>query len=340
MLFTRTQNSHPYFKVSYGLTLLVFVCLALLSHQAYALDAKEKLALTLGDNDTRIAALNAAIVKDDAELLPYLKHLQADEVMHYQDGLYIVSDENTTNALTGEVVELPDDAEEIINNNQMGSELDAAIAALNLLSADPATRLEAAKALQGTEANASRLSLIKKAESSATQTEVKSLLNMVRSSIELTSKDKAERIAAAEVLANSGSAEMKQMLMARLNEGGEQDAEVLAVIKNSLKKIDSNLVLYERLGQVFTGISLGSILLLAALGLAVTYGLMGVINMAHGEMMMIGAYATYIVQDLFLKYLPAHFGWYLLVAIPVAFIVTAIVGIIIERSVIRFLYSR
>jgi urea transport system permease protein len=107
-----------------------------------------------------------------------------------------------------------------------------------------------------------------------------------------------------------------------------------------LKKIDSNLVVFERLGQVFTGISLGSILLLAALGLAVTYGLMGVINMAHGEMMMIGAYATYLVQDIFLKYLPNQFGWYLLVAIPVAFIVTAIVGIIIERSVLRFLYGR
>lgn len=94
------------------------------------------------------------------------------------------------------------------------------------------------------------------------------------------------------------------------------------------------------MGQVFTGISLGSILLLAALGLAVTYGLMGVINMAHGEMMMIGAYATFIVQNFFLKYLPDHFQWYLLTAIPVAFLMTALIGILIERSVLRSLYGR
>jgi len=91
---------------------------------------------------------------------------------------------------------------------------------------------------------------------------------------------------------------------------------------------------------VFSGISLGSILLLVALGLAITYGLMGVINMAHGELMMIGAYATYVVQGVFRKYLPGAFDWYLVAAVPVSFAASAVMGAILERGVIRFLYGR
>jgi urea transport system permease protein len=91
---------------------------------------------------------------------------------------------------------------------------------------------------------------------------------------------------------------------------------------------------------MFSGISLGSILLLVALGLAITYGLMGVINMAHGELMMIGAYATYVVQGLFQKFLPGAFDWYLLASVPVSFLASALVGAALERSVIRFLYGR
>jgi urea transport system permease protein len=92
--------------------------------------------------------------------------------------------------------------------------------------------------------------------------------------------------------------------------------------------------------RLFTGISLGSILLLAALGLAITYGLMGVINMAHGELMMVGAYATYVVQNVFRAHLPGAFDLYLVCAIPVAFAVSAVVGMVLERTVIRFLYGR
>ena len=95
-----------------------------------------------------------------------------------------------------------------------------------------------------------------------------------------------------------------------------------------------------RVGLLFSGVSLGSILLLAALGLAITYGLMGVINMAHGELIMIGAYTTYVVQNLFRQYAPGAFDAYLLLAVPAAFAVSACVGMALERSVIRWLYGR
>jgi urea transport system permease protein len=93
-------------------------------------------------------------------------------------------------------------------------------------------------------------------------------------------------------------------------------------------------------GLAFSGVSLGSILLLAALGLAITYGLMGVINMAHGELIMIGAYTTYVVQNLFHAWLPGAFGWYLALAVPASFAVSGLVGMVLERSVIRWLYGR
>lgn len=96
----------------------------------------------------------------------------------------------------------------------------------------------------------------------------------------------------------------------------------------------------EYAGRIFSGVSLGSVLLLAALGLAITYGLMGVINMAHGEMLMIGAYTTYMTQVMFRSYWPQIFDIYLLFAVPLSFMVAALVGMVMERGVIRYLYGR
>jgi urea transport system permease protein len=115
---------------------------------------------------------------------------------------------------------------------------------------------------------------------------------------------------------------------------------VRAALGRALGGVRDRLAWGERVGVVFTGISLGSILLLAALGLAITYGLMGVINMAHGELLMIGAYATYVVQNVFRNHLPGLFDYYILAAIPLSFLASALVGAAMERSVIRWLYGR
>jgi urea transport system permease protein len=120
----------------------------------------------------------------------------------------------------------------------------------------------------------------------------------------------------------------------------EPDEEVRAEAQRSLTAVEGRLVKGDIAARVFSGISLGTILLLAALGLAITYGLMGVINMAHGELIMIGAYATYVVQNLFRQYVPAAFDWYLVFAVPAAFVVSGLVGVLLERTVIRHLYGR
>ena len=112
----------------------------------------------------------------------------------------------------------------------------------------------------------------------------------------------------------------------------EPDAELRAAAERAIRAIDGSQRKGELAGAVFTGISLGSVLLLAALGLAITYGLMGVINMAHGEFLMIGAYTTFVVQNAFRQHAPGAFDWYLAAALPAAFACAFVVGVVIERT--------
>lgn len=319
---------------------VLMALIMLFSSGAWAISAEEKISLSIGANEARINELNKVLVNADETALPFLQLLLDDAVKLDGENLYAVGDEVTTNVLTGEEVVLSEMAEDVINNNQMRTELEAAINVLNLLSPDDELRKTSAESLVGSKPSVGRLAVIKKAEETESNEYIKELLVLVRASMQIASLDKAIRIASIKTLADSDSLGVKQLLSSRLQEGGETDKDVIKVINKALADIDSHLATYEHLGEIFTGISLGSILLLAALGLAVTFGLMGVINMAHGEMIMIGAYATYIVQNLFLQYLPDQFEWYLVAAIPSAFLVTAMVGIMLERTVLRFLYGR
>src|SRR5690606_25381112 len=116
----------------------------------------------------------------------------------------------------------------------------------------------------------------------------------------------------------------------------EPDSDVRNSAQVAVKSIESKLALYGAVETVFFGLSLGAVLVLASIGLAITFGVMGVTNMAHGELMMLGAYTTYVVQQL----MPGHLDISLFVAIPAAFLLSALVGIAIERGIIRFLYGR
>lgn len=107
-----------------------------------------------------------------------------------------------------------------------------------------------------------------------------------------------------------------------------------------MASIKGNLALWSTVQNAWYGLSLGSVLLLAAIGLAITFGVMGVINMAHGEMVMVGAYTTFVVQETIRTSYPAAFGYSLLIAVPLAFVVAGAIGVLIERTIIRFLYGR
>ncbi len=314
--------------------------LLLLSSAAHALSPESITSLTTGENEQRIDAIASVVNSGDSSAIPFLKNILNDEVKLADGKILIVSESGAIDAMTGEVVTLPEYPEDLINNNRMRNELDIAIAALSLRSSDDAVRLAAAKKLQQTSTSEAMLPLVRQAEKSEKRPKIRTLLVEIRAGIELYSSDKQLRLVAAHELAGSTSAQIRQSLTSRLELDGETDPEVRLAIEAAIESIEERLGYYEFAGTVFTGISLGSVLLLAALGLAITYGLMGVINMAHGEMMMLGAYSTYIVQNLFRQYMPEWFDGYVLAAIPVAFIVTALIGVVMERTVIRHLYGR
>jgi urea transport system permease protein len=320
------------------LGLLAGLCLAL-PGLAWALTPELAARIATGDSDDRIKALSEAVAASDPGLPAYLQALLADEVKVSGGKAYVVRDGQAVDAATGVAAKLPDDAEDVVNNNRMRGELEAAQAALGLFSKDRAQRAQAVAALKGN-ADEDKLALVERAEKAETDADLKAALAQLRAAILVTASDKARRLDAARLLADSGDPATRSLLLERLAKGAEADPEVRNALQASLDKVQGRLAWGERLGVLFTGISLGSILLLAALGLAITYGLMGVINMAHGELIMIGAYATWLVQNLFRSLLPGAFDWYIVAAIPASFIAAALVGAVLERSVIRWLYGR
>jgi len=303
----------------------------------HALTADEARALAIGEPDARIEALGKAVAAADDRTAAFLQALADDAVKTAGGKVFVVRDDQASDPVTGAAVPLPPDAEDVINNNRMRGELDSALAALNLFARDDQLRAAAVAELQKAP-DESRLPLIEKAYAAEANAAIKEQLGLVRAAALLSGSDKARRLEAARQLAASRSPATRNLLLQRLQE--ESDAQVKTALQASLRSIESSLAWGERAAAVFSGVSLGSILLLVALGLAITYGLMGVINMAHGELMMIGAYATYAVQGLFQKYLPHAFDWYLLAALPVAFGASALMGAVLERGVIRFLYGR
>jgi urea transport system permease protein len=304
---------------------------------AHALTADQAAAMATGESESRIAALNQAVAAADGRTAAFIQALADDAVKTAAGKAYIVRDGKATDPVTGADAALPVDAEDVVNNNRMRGELDTALAALKLFSND--ARLRAAAVVElGKEPDEARLPLIERAFAAETDAGIREQLALVRAATLLSSTDAARRLEAARLLGESRTPATRSLLLQRLKD--ETDPGVKAALAGSLRSIEASLVWGDRAAAAFSGISLGSILLLVALGLAITYGLMGVINMAHGELMMIGAYATYVVQGLFRNYLPGAFDWYLVAAVPVAFLASALMGAILERGVIRFLYGR
>ena len=304
---------------------------------AHSLTSAQARALATGETESRIAALNALLATPDDKAMALIQALSDDAVKFSDTAVIVMKDGKGFDPVTGAQVAVPDTAEDVINNNQMRTELGAALALVGLQSPDTRVRLEAVKTL-ASDPSEDKLPLIEKAYAAESVPAIKDALADLRFALLLGNADKAKRLEAARSLADSGTPATKLLLSERIKV--ESDAEVRTALRAALDQIDGRLAWGERLGVIFTGISLGSILLLVALGLAITYGLMGVINMAHGELMMIGAYATYVVQNLFRSYLPGAFDAYVLVAIPASFLAAAAVGAVLERGVIRWLYGR
>ena len=319
--------------------LLLLACLLFVTLPATALTQAEARAMAVGESDERAAAVARVAASADPKAPAFFRALLDDAVKVAGDKVLIVRDDKAVDAVTLAPTELPADAEDVVNSNRMRREIEGALASLKLLSPERAERAAALKELRE-QADELQLPMLEKAYAAETDAALKGELDMLRSAVLVSGSDPERRLEAARALSASSQPSVRALFAQRLEPGVETDARVRAQLGQGLAAVESRLAWGEKLGIVFTGISLGSILLLVALGLAITYGLMGVINMAHGELMMIGAYATWLVQNAFKAWLPAAFDWYMLLAIPASFLAAALVGAALERSVIRWLYGR
>jgi len=320
-------------------------CLTAFSAQA-AIDPALLRPLAGDDPDARIDAVGRIAAQADDDARKVLQALRDDALMATPEGAVLVLDgEQAWDPATGKTIPLPDGADGIVVNNRLRAAVEGALSGMALLSPDAAQRKEAASALQARSLDPEQLPLVRTALAKETDPATKSILQTLVAGADLHASDPASRRAALIELADSGNAALRPQLQAMLakNDDGswaEPDAAVRAAAASTLRAIDGRVSRAEFVGNIFYGVSLGSVLLLAALGLAITFGLMGIINMAHGELLMIGAYTTYLVQSLFRAYFPDALDWYLAAALPAAFIVAFAVGVVLERSVIRWLYGR
>ncbi len=224
--------------------------------------------------------------------------------------------------------------------NALRSQVRKLIAELEINAEHPATRLAALKKCDAT-VDEHLLSIIKARLPIETDAQVKQAIQQVLLLQHMTQGAKGERIAAIKVLKNEDSLAVVNQLKTFVEKDSEgqyleMDADIRHVAEAALTTITQRMQWYAGIETIFFGLSLGAVLVLSAIGLAITFGVMGVINMAHGELMMLGAYTTYVLQQL----LPNHTGLSLLLAIPAAFLMSAAVGMLIERGIIRFLYGR
>jgi len=232
-----------------------------------------------------------------------------------------------------------DDTRKVRLNNRLRGLIDNALASHQLLSDDSYVRLAAARQLQKS-AQPAQVAFLDRRLASEADAAVQAALGLALANLQLAASEPSVRLAAVRLLGETGDPQARTRLQALLEPGAENDPAVRTAAETSLVQVQRKLLIGELLGQAFSGLSLGSILLLAALGLAITFGLLGVINMAHGEMLMLGAYSTYMVQVLVQRFAPGAIEFYPLIALPVAFAVSAGIGMLLERTVIRHLYGR
>ena len=232
----------------------------------------------------------------------------------------------------------PDNLKTVRMNNRVRRTLESALGTLSLVAVDPVKRRAAAEAVFKAR-DPQALPLLETAIQKEKDTAIKNVMERARAAILVADSKASElaRLGAVETLAERGDQEVMSLLA---SVRPQAPANLVQSIDAAIKVIERRLSLLSAFQNAIYGLSLGSVLLLAAIGLAITFGVMGIINMAHGEMVMLGAYTTFLVQEVIRAKYPALFDWSLMIALPLAFLVSALFGVIIERSILRFLYGR
>src|SRR5215475_2788469 len=295
-------------------------------------EIEEGITAVAASGDPRAASIIEAL--QDGRLL----YSAERKKVYYRDVSGTLFDAVTAVAITGGE---PADIDTVEINNRLRRAIDAALGGLTLMSPDRTKRYDAAQAVfKSHEANV--LPAIETAIDKESDSYIKRALNESRAAVILNSDDagEADKLAAVAVIRARGDQDSVALLEAL---PAETPDAVAAAAKRAVAAIANELALWELAQNAWYGLSLGSVLLLAAIGLAITFGVMGVINMAHGEMVMIGAYVTFVIQELARTTYAADPGlleYSLVIAVPAAFVIAGLVGVLIERGIIRFLYGR
>lgn len=297
-----------------------------------------------GDFDDRGRVVNQIAVSGDDRALPLLEMLTNGELSYLRETGRIVTlreegdDDVAYDALSDERIGVVGrrDARDIRVNNGLRRDIAAAIGRMGLQSPDPAVRLDAAqRAFRARDP--AQIAALTEALSAESEPHVATVFEQARAAAILQSDDatQADKRAAIAVLAARGDRDALSALSPALS-----DPALVADAQAATDEIERSIASWGLAQNLWYGISLGSVLMLAAIGLAITFGVMGVINMAHGELVMIGAYTTYLVQETIRNSFPEMFGWSLAIAVPLAFLTAGAVGVAIERGVVRYLYGR
>ncbi len=336
------------FRALRRLTAAVLTCLAftMLSERASAeefADLVGKLAQSSYSKKAR--AVETLAATSNPLVVPILEAMRAKRLfVRKSDGAVVIGAKGAggyslTDAAAGKSAGTAKKSElkRVRVNNKVRRAIRAAMGSLTLLSPDIKKRRSAAASVFKS-ADRNGLGLIETALKKETDPDVKTLLEQARAAITIkygAADDKMH--AAIAVLTDRGDEDALALLSIAAK---SKTAAIAKEARAAITHIEHQLALWGIFQNIFYGLSLGSVLLLAAIGLAITFGVLGVINMAHGEMVMIGAYTTFVVQEVIRTSAPELFGVSLFIAVPLAFLVSGSVGVAIERGVIQFLYGR
>ncbi len=324
-------------------TLCLAACLLIFAPTLCRADDSALAGLHSSDYDTVAAAVTDLAAHGNPRARAIITALR-DGVLYAPDtgaGLYISVPNGYVDAATGAPVTGidPDSVSPIQENNRVRVAVAGALALLDLSAPDPATRREAAEAMLD-HPNSALLPALDKALAREPDRQTHAALALARAASLLSAGAAAQsqqsQLDAVATLRAEGTQQARAILLSIPN----PPPAVKDAAKSAIASIDFTLRLWSVGQGVFYGASLGSVLLIAALGLAITFGVMGVINMAHGELMMIGAYVTWLVQGAATAAFPGQAGLGLALSVPAAFVVCGALGVAIERGLIRFLYGR
>lgn len=294
----------------------------------------------------KIIAVEAIASNENERTVPVLEAmLKGDLYARKSDGKLVVAQKqggvyDIIEAATGVDLGEAKSAElsKVRVNNRLRKTLKGVLGGLTLMSKDFDKRSKAVERVFN-DRDVDVLPILNKAIEREEDSSLKNRMHLVKASIQLeNSTDEATLTEALSVLKKTPTPDVRSILSGYIATASDPAAKKAA--QATLDSVENSLSVWENVGNLYRGLSLGSVLLLAAVGLAITFGVMGVINMAHGEMVMLGAYATFVVQEVFRAYMPGLLDWSLLIAVPFAFLVAGSVGVAMERGIIRFLYGR